>query len=59
MKMINVKPGMRVWSDMLGEYFTVQSVRFNGTVVTLEDGCYAMSGFPGTNVKVEHEKAQD
>lgn len=57
MKMINVKPGMRVWSDFLREYFTVESVSSNGGIVTLREGIFAMSGFPSTKVKVENEKA--
>lgn len=48
----NVKAGDRVWSDLLDEYFTVQSVRHTGDRVTLYDGIFSMRGHYTTKVLV-------
>jgi hypothetical protein len=46
-----VKPGMRVWSDLLDEYFTVQSVLHKDGRTTLYDGIFAMRGLDSSEVE--------
>lgn len=43
---------MRVWSDLLREYFTVEEVKFNGEMVTLREGVFAMCGSTSALIKV-------
>ena len=43
-KMIDVKIGDRVWSELLGEYFTVESIAVNGDIVTLHEGIFSLNG---------------
>ena len=46
-----VKPGMRVWSDLLNEYFTVQSVVYKDGHTILYDGIFAMRGLDSSEVE--------
>lgn len=52
-KMIEVKVGMRVWSELLGEFFTVEEIAYDGGRVTLHEGIFALRGFPSTLLEVE------
>ncbi len=49
----DVKPGMRVWSKFLGEYFTVAEVKQNDDIITITDGIYSLKGDAEAVVRVK------
>lgn len=52
-KASEVKVGMRVWSKMLGEYFTVAGIHNNGKEITLSDGIFSMIGSVDAVVRIK------
>lgn len=47
-----VKIGMRVWSRVLNEYFTVENIHKSPNKIILTSGIYSMEGSPISRVKV-------
>lgn len=52
-KASDVKVGMRVWSKLLGEYFTVAEIRNNGEEIALSDGIFSMIGSADAVVRIK------
>lgn len=52
-----VKIGMRVWSRILNEYFTVENIHKSPNKIILISGVYSMEGSPISRVKVEQKWA--
>lgn len=51
----DVTPGDKVWSALLGEYFTVESVRVIGRKVQLKSGVYTYRAPRNLAVEVKDE----
>lgn len=53
--MAEVKVGDRVWSDLIDEYFTVQSLIRTCDRTTLYDGIFSLRGLNTSKVEVAND----